>query len=96
MNLNTDILDGTQCIYRIPSECGREYLGVTSRLLNIRTKGYKCNLREENFDKLKLTVHASEEGDRCNWASTTVLEFLPNSLYIGSIKRQHMCFIPTT
>jgi hypothetical protein len=31
MKLNTDILDGSPCIYRIPSECDGEYLGVSSR-----------------------------------------------------------------
>ena len=57
--------------------------------------GYKCNLRKGHFDKLKLAAHASEEGNRCDWTSASVLEFflIP---YTVSIKRQHMCFVLTT
>ena len=80
MKLNTDMLDISQCIYRIPSECGREYLDVTSRPLNIRIGRYKCNLREGHFDKSKLAVYASKEEHRCDTISTTILEFLRNSV----------------
>lgn len=59
MKLNTDMLDISQYIYRIPSECVREYLDVTSRPLNIRIGRYKCNLREGHFDKSKLAAHTS-------------------------------------
>jgi hypothetical protein len=35
---NFDTLDKSLCVYRIPCECGKEYIGETGRPLNIRTR----------------------------------------------------------
>jgi hypothetical protein len=50
-----------QCIYRIPCQCGREYIGETGRPLNIRIREHKYNLREGSIDKSILASHAVEE-----------------------------------
>jgi len=41
MKSNIDTLERPQYVYRIPCECGREYIGKTSRPLKIRIREYK-------------------------------------------------------
>jgi hypothetical protein len=54
MKSNIDKLERPQYVYRIPRECGREYIGKTSRLLKIRIRKYKNHPRRGHFDKSKL------------------------------------------
>jgi hypothetical protein len=81
MKPNTDTLDRSQCIYRIPCECGGEYIGDTSRPLNVMIREHKCNLGEGHFDKSKLASHAVEKGHTINWTNTTMLHFEANSIH---------------
>lgn len=78
---NIDTLDKSQCIYGIPCECGRECFGEIGRLLNIRIRDHKYNLREGHIDKSKLASHAFDEGHRIDWINTTILQSEPNTIY---------------
>jgi hypothetical protein len=51
-------------VYKIPFECGRPYIDETGRLLAVRLKEYKYNLKEGLCDKSKLAAHTFEEGYR--------------------------------
>jgi hypothetical protein len=50
-----------QCVYSIPCECGRSYIGETGRPLAVRLREHKHNLKEGLLEKSKLTQHAYEE-----------------------------------
>jgi hypothetical protein len=50
------------CIYNIPCECGRSYVGETGRPLSVR-----INLKNSLLDKSKLAQHAFEEGHQISW-----------------------------
>ena len=46
---STDTLERPQYVYRIPHECGREYIGKTSRQLKIRISEFKyCIIEDGN------------------------------------------------
>jgi predicted GIY-YIG superfamily endonuclease len=51
-----------QCIYNIPCECGRSYVGETSRPLAVRLREHKHGLKEGLVEDSKLVQHAFEEG----------------------------------
>ena len=57
-----ELRDKPQCVCRIPCECGREYVGETSRLLSVCIKEHKYNIRQGYFDRSKLVAHVFEEG----------------------------------
>jgi len=86
MKLNTDTLDRSQCMYRIPCECGRD----TSRPLNIMIREHKCNLGEEHFAKSKLASHAAEKGHKTDWTNATMLQFEANSIHRKYKEAAHM------
>ena len=92
MKSNIDRLERPQQLYRIPRECGREYIGKTSRPLKIRITEYKYNLRREHFDKSKLASHASVGGHNIDRTNKTTLQFEPNCI-LGSTKRQRICYV---
>jgi predicted GIY-YIG superfamily endonuclease len=56
-----------QCIYSIPCECGRSYIGETGRPLGVRLREHRYNLKEGLLEKSKLAQHAYEEGHRVGW-----------------------------
>jgi hypothetical protein len=58
---NIETLKQLQCIYRIPCECGREYVGKTGKPLNIRIRKHKYNQREGHIDKSKLASRAFKD-----------------------------------
>jgi predicted GIY-YIG superfamily endonuclease len=41
-----DLLQTAQCIYSIPCECGRSYIGETGRPLAVRLREHRHNLKE--------------------------------------------------
>jgi hypothetical protein len=41
-------------VYNIPCDCGRCYLGETSRPLEVRIEEQKYNLKEDLLEKSKL------------------------------------------
>jgi len=81
MKPNIDTLDRSQRIYRIPCECGREYIGDTSRPLNIMIREHKCNLGEGHIDKSKLAPHGVVKGHKIDWPNITMLQCEANSIH---------------
>ena len=73
MELNNDKWNWSQCINKIPCECGRERIGKTGRPLDVRIRERKYNLRQEHFDKSKLASHAFEEGQKFGWSHACIL-----------------------
>jgi hypothetical protein len=49
-----------QCVYNIPCDCGRRYIGETRRLLEVRNKEhkYKYNLNRGLHEESELAQHA--------------------------------------
>jgi len=64
MKSNIDRIERPQQLYRIPRECGGEYIGKSSRSLKIRVRDYEYNLRQGLFDKSKLASHAFVGGHK--------------------------------
>jgi hypothetical protein len=67
-----------QCIYNIPCECGRSYIGETGRPLSVRIGEHKLNLKSL-LDKSKLAQHAFEEGHQISWNEAKILQIEVNS-----------------
>jgi hypothetical protein len=63
-----------QCIYSIPCECGRSYIGETGRPLVVLLRVRRHNLKEGLLEKSKLAQHAYEEGHRVSWDKAKVLK----------------------
>jgi hypothetical protein len=70
-----------QCVYSIPCECGRSYIGETGRPLAVRLREHGHNLKEGLLEKEKLAQHAYEEGRRVGWVEAKILEIDSNSRY---------------
>jgi hypothetical protein len=70
-----------QCVYNIPSDCGRCYTSESSRHLEVRFKEQKYNLIQGLIEKLKLAQHAYEEGHKICWNEAKVLQIAPNTTY---------------
>jgi predicted GIY-YIG superfamily endonuclease len=68
-------------IYSIPCECGRSYIGETSRPLAVRLREHRHNLQQGLLEKSKLAQHAYEEDHRVGWDDARVLEIESNSRY---------------
>jgi hypothetical protein len=49
------------CIYNIPRECGRSYIGKTGRPLGVQLREHRHNLKEGLLEKSKLAQHTYEE-----------------------------------
>jgi predicted GIY-YIG superfamily endonuclease len=67
------------CIYNIPCECGRSYVGETGRPLSVRIREHKLNLKNGLLDKSKLAQHAFEEGHQISWNEAMILQIEVNS-----------------
>jgi hypothetical protein len=63
-----------QCVYSIPYDCGRCYIGEISRPLEARIKEHKYNLTQILLEKSKLGQHAHEEGHKMCWNEEKVLQ----------------------
>jgi predicted GIY-YIG superfamily endonuclease len=66
------------CVYSIPCECGRRYIGETGRPLAVRIREHRHNLKEGLLDISKLAQHAYEEGHRVGGDEAMVLEIESN------------------
>jgi hypothetical protein len=62
-----------QCVHSISFDCGRCYIGETSRLLKVRIKEHRYNLIEGLLEEPKLAQHAYEEGHKICWNEVKVL-----------------------
>jgi hypothetical protein len=76
-----DPLQTAQCIYSIPSECGRSYIGETGRPLAVRLREHRHNLKEGLLEKSKLAQHANEDGHTVGWDEARIAEIESNSRY---------------
>jgi hypothetical protein len=84
-----------RCIYNIPCECGRSYVGETSRPLSVRIGEHKVNLKNGLLDKSKLTQHAFEEGHQISWNEAKILQIEVNSRQIQYKESAHMACTKT-
>jgi predicted GIY-YIG superfamily endonuclease len=78
------------CVYSIPSECGRCYIGEIGRPLSVRIREHRHNLKEGLLDKSKLAQHVYEEGHRVGWEEARVSEIESNSRYRKYKESAHM------
>jgi hypothetical protein len=65
--LERDPLQMVQCIYSIPCECGRSYIGETGRPLAMRFREHRHDLQQGLLEKLKSAQRAYEEGHTVGW-----------------------------
>jgi hypothetical protein len=68
-------------MYNIPCDCGRCYIGETSRLLEVHIKEHKYNLTQGLLEKSKLAQHAYKEGHKICWNEVNALQTEPNTAY---------------
>jgi hypothetical protein len=78
------------CVYSIPCECGRSYIGETGRPLAVQNHELRHNLREGLLQKSKLTQHAYGEGHRVSWDEARILEIENNSTHRKQKESAHM------
>jgi hypothetical protein len=74
-----------QCVYSIPCDCGRCYIGETS--IPIKPK---CNLTQGLFEKSKLAQNECEEGHKICWKEANVLQIELNTTYRKYKEYAHM------
>jgi hypothetical protein len=69
----------SQCVCRIPCECGRSYVGETGRPLAMLLREHGHSLQQGLLEKSKLAQHAYEEGHRVGWDEARILEIESHS-----------------
>jgi predicted GIY-YIG superfamily endonuclease len=79
-------------VYNIPCNCGRYYIGETSRPIEGRIKEHKYNLTQGLLDKSKLAQHVYE-GCKICWKEAKVLQIEPNTTCKKYKKSAHMSLI---
>jgi hypothetical protein len=82
-----------QCVYSIPCDCGRCYIGETSRPLEVCIREHKYNLIHGLLEKSKLAQHAYGEGHKICWNKARVLQIEPNSTYRKYKESAHMSLL---
>jgi hypothetical protein len=85
-----DAKQAKQCVHNILCQCGRCYIGETSRPSEIRIKEYKYNWTQSLLKKSKLAQHAYEEGHQIHWKDVNVLQIEPNTTYRKYKESTHM------
>jgi hypothetical protein len=70
-----------QCVYSIPCDCGRCYIGETSRPSQVNVKENKHNITQGLLAKSKLSQHACKEGHKMCWKEAKVLQIEPYTTY---------------
>jgi predicted GIY-YIG superfamily endonuclease len=78
----------TLCVYSIPCECGRSYIGETCRSLAVRLHEHRH--KEGLQEKSKLSQFAFEEGHSVGWDEARILEIETNSMYRNYKDSAHM------
>jgi hypothetical protein len=68
-----------QCGYSIACDCGRCYIGETSRLLEVCIKEHKYNPTQGLLEKSKLAQHAYEESHKICWNEAKVCRLRPTT-----------------
>jgi hypothetical protein len=73
--------DPQQCVYSIPCECGRSYIGKPGRPLAVRLREHRHNLKQGLLKKSKLAKHAYKEGRKVGWDKARILDIERHSKY---------------
>jgi hypothetical protein len=68
------------CIYSIPCECGRSYIGETGRPWAVRFREHRRNL-EVHLERSRYAQHSFEENCQMIWKEAKILEIETNSIY---------------
>jgi predicted GIY-YIG superfamily endonuclease len=79
-----------QRAYIIPCDCGRCYIGETSRHSEVRIKEHKYNLTQGLIGKTKLAQHAYQGGHKICWKKAKVLQIEPNITHKKYKESVHM------
>jgi hypothetical protein len=75
------VRNAQQCMYNIPRDGGRCYIGETSRPSEVRMKEHEYNLTQSLLEKSKLAQHDYEEGHKIRWNESEVLQIEPSTTY---------------
>jgi predicted GIY-YIG superfamily endonuclease len=68
-----------QCVYNIPCDSGRCYIGETSRHLEVTIKEHKYDLTQGLLEKSKLAQPTYEEDHKLYWNEAKVLQIESNT-----------------
>jgi hypothetical protein len=79
-----------QCVYSIPCNCDRCYIGKTRRPVEVRIKEDKYDLTQGLLEKSKLAQHAYKEGHKVCWNEAKVLQIDLNTTYRKYKESAHM------
>ena len=69
------------CIYSIPCECGKRYIGKTFRPLQRRENEQKGNTTNGEIDKSKIAEHSWEQKHRLQWDKASIISNKENSRF---------------
>jgi predicted GIY-YIG superfamily endonuclease len=65
--LERELQQMAHCVYSIPCECGRSYIGETGRALTVRLCEHDHNFKDGLLEISKLSKHAYDEGHKVIW-----------------------------
>jgi hypothetical protein len=88
--LERDTQQTARCIYNIPYECGRSYIGETGRPLAVWICEHRHSLHRGLLEKSELVQHAYEEGHRIGRDDARILEIESSSRYRKYKESVHM------
>jgi predicted GIY-YIG superfamily endonuclease len=88
-----DAQEMKQCVYNIPCDCGRCYIGKTRRPLEVHIKEHKYNLTQGLLEKSQVAQYAYEEGHKICWNEAKVLHIEPNTTYRKYKESFHMSLL---
>jgi hypothetical protein len=77
-----------QCVYNIPRECDRCYVGETSRPLEVFVEEHKYS-----YNPSKLARHSYKEGHEILWKEAKVLKIEPNTTYRKYKETAHVSLV---
>ena len=72
--------ESKNCMYNIPCECGKGYIGETSRPLHTRVNEHKRNTTNGEINKSKIVKLSWEQKHRFQWDKTTIISVEENSM----------------
>ncbi|KAJ8915502.1 hypothetical protein NQ315_012383 [Exocentrus adspersus] len=79
------------CIYQIPCQCGKHYIGETSRPLDVRIKEHKNYVRNYQVDRSNLAQHVWDNYHQINWKEASIIQKEQN---FGKRKIKRKCMHP--
>ena len=68
------------CIYKIPCECERVYIGETGRALQIRVNEHKNLAKKGLTEKSRIVEHAWNENHKIQWSNAKIVAKESNSI----------------